>query len=287
MIDISRFDYEINYETIDIEPQNIDEYISKVKYMQGILNHISFDTNITNFDSYNNTLYKNVDKTFNKLLNDNFDCVSYFQDKDILSVSSLVDNYVDENKEKTFDNTYALYNLNNDNIWNVEVKDLPNNFPTSSKCVLSSVKEEYYSEIDTDTYVLYKDLPKDLYDDVIIEEQGIMFDLDKNEYFTKTMSQTLLFNRIENIISNGFEKPLNMLICNDGLYPLDDSKVDFILAKYLNLPHIPVAFISSTTALNEYITKPYDGNDILIIKKVNNNYDKNRLQEILAPYFNL
>lgn len=284
-------DYKLNYEIKSTNIQNIDNYISTVVYIDTDINHITFDNGISSFDNYN-TIYTNSDKTIDELFKDKIEGIRYYDDKKILIIPTKLDDYLDLNKNNNYEAIIGFYNLNKNNKWKFKINNiLPHIFPIYKKIVLTSIEKLYKADIDNNIFILYDNLPKSLFNNVIIEEQGIIYNIETNEYFTKSLSQEKLFNRIKNIAENGFKQPLKMLICSDGLLPIDESRVDFIISLYLNLSHIPVSFIVSNELLQQYTINPYDKNSETNmqphhIKKYNNKFIKEELINFFTPYFN-
>lgn len=285
---IENFQYEMTYEDINIHSSNIEKYISTVKYVTNNINYISFDNMTSVFDDYAQTLYVFSNKSFENLLKDKIDGIKYYQDKNLLVIPTIIDDTLYQNSNNSYEALISFYNINESNIWKYNsYRILNDSFPVINSLKLAKVKRKYYSNIDA--AVLFDNLPQHLYKNVIIEEQGIIYNVDTNEYFTEFMNQEELFNKIKEISNNGFLKPINMLITDEGLLPLNDGKIDFLIALYLNLPSIPVAFISSADITFNYIIKKIENKDknnlkSFIIKKCDNDYNKSDLEKILNPY---
>lgn len=284
---INNSKYGMKYEAFNgINNNNIDKYISTVKYSTNNINNISFDNMQTVFKDYQN-LYIASNKSFKTLVNDEIDGIKYFQNGNLIAIPSPLYTVLDTDESKNYQCLMSFYNLNKDNIWGYDIPTTIEKLPTITASKLTIVEKKY--EANMNLSVLFENLPQSLYDNVVIEEQGIMYDIDKKKYFTQTMNQEELFERIETIAMNGFSEPLEMSISLEGLIPLNMSQVDFLIALYLNLPSIPVAFISSSS-INEYFIKRIENRKEInyssyVIKHIDNNFNKEELQKLFEPYF--
>lgn len=284
MIDNSQ--YIMKYDAYTGNNTDISKYISTVKYSLNTINNISFDNMKSIFKDYFN-LYENIDKTADVLFNDKIDGIKYFQNENIIVIPTAIYKVIDADSSIDYQCLMSFYNLKGDNIWGFEIPITLKNLPSFTATRLATVEQKYKS--DMNCCILFDNLPASLYDNVVIEEQGIMYDIDKNKYFTQAMNQKELFERIEKVAENGFEKPLEMLISSEGLIPLNESKVDFIISLYLNLPNIPVAIISSQEINNSFIKRFENRNDTnyssYVIKHIDNKFNKEELQKFVEPYF--
>lgn len=275
--------------TIDIDPKPIPDLISIAKIIEGTVNYVTFDNNVTTWDDYLNNLYTNSDLSVDELLMSKTEGIRYFCDKDLLVIANKVDNHVWDNQPTDFYGTASFYNLPANNKWGFEVvTELPDIFPKPTTAKLAKVVRDF--KFITDIVVQYQNLPANLYTSMIVEEQGIMYDTTEGVYFTKTKNQQQLFDRINYIAENGISRPLNFLKYRRGYLPLEpEDQEDFLIARYLGLPSIPVAFIQSDKLIREFIipraeNATIDGFPDYIIKKFPNDWDAEGLEELLRPY---
>lgn len=274
MINLDNYSFILKFKNCEISNHKIYNTISTVKYDICKSNHVSFGLLDSESKDFQPILINIPNKSFEELCSDKILGLRYFEDKKILLIPTIIDDVLDDNKDNYYNTVVSLYNLSDNNMFNYNIpKKLPETFPIISNAKISVIERKYHSSLENNIYILFDNLPQSLYNNVLIDEQGIMFDIDKNEYCTKTLQQSELFEKIKFIASNGFSNPLEMLIKNDGTLLPIDCEEDFLIAMYLNLPSIPVAFISSN----------YENN--LFIKKYQSNINKEKLQNILSPYF--
>ena len=256
MIDLIQYPYKLkNIEDMNVTIQSIRNDISTVKHCRTTVNHISFDDNVSKFDDYEfNPIIST--KSFDELCNDKIDNIKYFDDTGALYIPSIIDKTLEDNKKSSYDMNISYYNLQPNNKWGYEtIEELPTLFKPTSFAKYTTIEKTYHPNTVTNTYILYENLPQDLYANVIIDVQSIMFDIDESVYYSKKYNQEEILKLFDDVVNKGFEYPLEMAINSDGsLLPID-SQVEFLIAKYLNLPSIPVAFISSNSIDKHYIAK--------------------------------
>lgn len=272
MINLNLYPYKLNYTNSTTSIKSIDDKISTVKHCNTKVNHITFDNNVSKFDDYEFIPTDN-NKTFEELSMDIIDNIKYFDDKNKLYTPSIVDKTLEENQDNYYDMIVSYYNLKKDNKWGFKiVEKLPILFPKVVSSKHTTIERKYYSDIENNTFVLYENLPIELYGNVIVDEQSLMFDMDLLTYYAKGKTQEDIINKFNTIVSKGYTTPLQMMINPNGsLLPLG-CDVEYIIATYLSLPSIPVAFVSSSTIDKQYI------------EKYTISPNKEKLGEILSPY---
>lgn len=292
MLDLSSYPFQLSKSNINVETASISHLISPVKFVNNIINHESFDSGVTIFDDYDDALFTKSDKTVDELLLDKIDGLRYFADKDLLLIPAKIDKFLEENEDVTKNAVISYYNLQPGNKWGLgTIAELPDTFPKPGSVKVTSVDRDYYGQ--DATVVLYVDFPQHLYSSIIVPEQSISFNVDTMEYFTKTRNQQQLFDRINYVAQNGFDRPLRMLLNGKtGLLPIDGDEEDFLIAQYLNLPSIPIVFFTSSDLVRQYIVSQSENGFIdnypyHITRKVEPNFDKEGVNEIIGPDINI
>lgn len=292
MLDLGSYPFQLSKSNINVEITSISHLISPVKFVNNIINHESFDSGVTIFDDYDNALFTKSDKTVDELLLDKIDGIRYFADKDLLLIPAKIDKFLEDNEEVTKNSVISYYNLQPDNKWGLNaITTLPDTMPKPTTVKLTTVNKDYYGQ--DVLVVLYVDLPSHLYTSITVPEQSISFNVDTMEYFTKTKNQQQLFDRINYVAQNGFDRPLRMLLnTNTSILPIDGDEEDFLIAQYLNLPSIPVAILASNDLLIQYVVSQSENGFIdkypyHITRKVEPDFDKNSINEVIGPNLEL
>lgn len=292
MLDLSSYPFQLSKSNINVETASISHLISPVKFVNNVINHESFDNGVTIFDDYDDALFTKSDKTVDELLLDKIDGLRYFADKDLLLIPAKIDKFLEENEDVTKNAVISYYNLQPGNKWGFNtVTTLPDTMPKPTTVKLTTVNKDYYGQ--NVLVVLYVDFPSHLYTSITVPEQSISFNVDTMEYFTKTKNQQQLFDRINYVAQNGFDRPLRMLLnTNTSILPIDGDEEDFLIAQYLNLPSIPVAILASNDLLIQYVVSQSENGFIdkypyHITRKVEPNFDKDGINEVIGPNLGL
>lgn len=288
MLDLSSYPFQLSKSNIKVETASISHLISPVKFVNNVINHESFDSGVTIFDDYDDALFTKSDKTVDELLLDKIDGLRYFADKDLLLIPAKIDKFLEENKELTPNAIISYYNLQPGNKWGWNaITTLPDTMPKPTTIKLTNVEKEYY--VGTGEVFLYVDFPSHLYTSITVPEQSISFNVDTMEYFTKTRNQQQLFDRINYVAQNGFDRPLRMLLnTNTSILPIDGDEEDFLIARYLNLPSIPIVMAVSNDLLIQYVVSQSENGFIdkypyHITRKVEPDFDKDGINEVIGP----
>lgn len=288
MLDLSEYPFQLSKSTINVETSSISHLISPVKFVNNVINHESFDSGITIFDDYEDALFTKSDKTVDELFLDKVDGLRYFADKDLLLIPAKIDKYLEDNLSVTKNAVISYYNLQPENKWGLNtVTELPDIMPKPASVKVTNVEKQYY--VGNGRVFLYADLPSNLYSSIVIPEQAISFDVDTMSYITKTKNQQQLFNRINYIAENGFDRPLRLLLnSNVAITLIDGDEEDFLIAHYLGLPSVPVVLIVADDLVRQYVVSQsnngfIDRSPYHITRKVEPDFNKEGLNEILGP----
>lgn len=288
MLDLSEYPFQLSKSTIDAETSSISHLISPVKFVNNVINHKSFDSGITIFDDYEDALFTKSDKTVDELFLDKVDGLRYFADKDLLLIPAKIDKYLEDSLDVTRNAVISYYNLQPGNKWGLNtVTELPDTMPKPASVKVTNVEKHYY--VGNSRVFLYVDLPSNLYSSIVIPEQAISFDIDTMSYITKTKNQQQLFDRINYVAENGFDRPLRLLLnSNVAITLIDGDEEDFLIAHYLGLPSIPVVFIVADDLVRQYVVSQSNNGFIdrypyHITRKVEPDFNKEGLNEIIGP----
>lgn len=275
---------ELSYQKVDIMHNNLSEWCSKTEYLPVKL---AFE-DLQQFKNIKIVETEEISEEGLTFALSYQECgLAYFGNHDTLEIPSVIYHYLKERKQ--LDVTFTLFNMNLCKSIPPCLKECKKDFDIPElkleylpkKAIWSKIKKDYYTIIPPaekegyfEHYVLYTNLPKELYKNIIIENKILHYNItNKCFYGHVDLNQTNLNFCCKDLAENLPKEIIVLKLTNDGHFVCRLSYKQLLSSLYIGYPSIPVCIL----------VDPFSLYDHSIYKK--KDIDIEKTKEFLKPYF--